>query len=82
MAQAAGNGFSMRGGRQQLHETDAEASEHIFYPQTDVAGTKLSGDEIALVTDAANLKSLVQLASRETRWRRRSGWSSSCARPG
>jgi hypothetical protein len=64
--QAAGYNFVlMRGGQQQLHETDPEASEHIFYPQTDVAGAKLSGDEIALVTDAANLKYLVQLASRE-----------------
>jgi predicted adenylyl cyclase CyaB len=58
--------FRCEVGRLKLRETGAGESELIFYSRADVAGTKQSDYEIAPVTDAAKLKSVLKQAFGET----------------
>jgi len=58
--------FRCAAGRLKLRETGVGESELIFYSRADVVGTKQSDYEIAPVTDAAKLKSVLKQALGET----------------
>jgi predicted adenylyl cyclase CyaB len=58
--------FRCEAGRLKLREMGAGESELIFYSRADVVGTKQSDYEIAPVTDAAKLKSVLKQALGET----------------
>jgi predicted adenylyl cyclase CyaB len=58
--------FRCETGRLKLREIGTGESELIFYSRADVTGTKQSDYEIAPVTDAAKLKSVLEQALGET----------------